>query len=267
MTTVYERLFDLQRGPTPLLLPNPWDAGSARLFAALGFQALATTSSGFAATLGRLDGKVTRDEALAHAAVVAGATDLPVNGDFEHGFADSPDDVATTIGLALETGIAGCSIEDFAPRGELYDLGLARERVAAAADVAHRGPTKLVLTGRAENFLRGNPDLADTIARLQAYQAAGADCVYAPGVSAAADIRSIVESVDVPVNVLAFPGVPTVKELGDLGVGRVSIGGAFAYAAINGAAEAAREFLEHGTYNFWQQAGPGSQAAKTAFKD
>src|SRR5262249_35637019 len=179
------RFLELHRPGNPLLLPNPWDQGSARLLASLGFQALATTSSGYAATLGRLDGSVSRDEALAHAAAVVAATELPVSADLENCFADDPAGVARTVALAVEAGLAGCSIEDSTGREDepVYDMGLAVERVAAAAEAAHAGPVRLVLTGRAENFLRGRKDPANTIARLQAYQAAGRDVPDAPGLT------------------------------------------------------------------------------------
>ena len=206
------RFLELHQPGRPLLLPNPWDRGSARLLAWLGFEALATTSSGFAATLGRLDGSVTRDEALGHAAEIAGATELPVSADLESGFADDPDGVAETLGLALQAGLAGCSVEDATgrPDAPIYPAGLAAERVRAAAEAAHRGPVRLVLTARAENYLHGRPDLADTIARLQAYQEAGADVLYAPGLRRLEDIGQVVAAVDRPVNVLALPGAPPV---------------------------------------------------------
>ena len=258
----------LHRPGEPLLLPNPWDAGSARILASLGFQALATTSSGFAATLGRPDGSVTREEALAHAAAVVAATELPVSADLEGGFADDPDGVARTVRGALEAGLAGCSIEDATGREEppVHDRDLAVERVAAAAEAAHRGPVRLVLTARAENHLYGREDLADTIARLQAYQEAGADVLYAPGLTRLADIRAVVESVERPVNVLARPGMPPVAELAAVGVSRVSVGGAFAFAALGALVEAARELLTAGTYGFSRQAGTGTEAARAAFE-
>jgi 2-methylisocitrate lyase-like PEP mutase family enzyme len=251
----------------PLLLPNPWDLGSAKLFASLGFAALATTSSGFAATLGRLDGKVTRDEAIAHAATIVRATDLPVSADLENGFSDSPADVAETIVLAAEAGLAGCSVEDFTGREDdpIYPAPLAADRIAAAAEIAASGPIRLVLTARAENYLHGRPDLADTIARLQAYQEAGADVLYAPGLTSLADIRQVVTSVDRPVNVLALAAAPPVPELAELGVARISVGGAFAFAAYGALAEAGRELLDQGTYGFWAQAKPGREAAGRAF--
>jgi 2-methylisocitrate lyase-like PEP mutase family enzyme len=261
------RFLDLHHEASPLLLPNPWDQGSAKLLASLGFKALATTSSGFAATMGRLDGSVTRDEALAHSAVIAGATDLPVSADLENGFADEPAGVAQTVRLAIDAGLAGCSIEDFTGREDapIYDAGLAAERIAAAAEAAHSGPSNLVLTARSENFLHGRKDLADTIARLQAYQEAGADVLYAPGLSRLEDIREVVASVDRPVNVLARPGAPPVSQLAEAGVSRVSVGGAFAFAALGATVEAARELLDHGTYGFWELAGTGAKSATSAF--
>src|SRR5215218_5450601 len=250
------RFLELRHGEGPLLLPNPWDQGSARLLAWLGFQALATTSSGHAATVGRLDGSVTRSEALDHAAAIVAATELPVSADLENGFADDPAGVADTVRLAAEAGLAGCSVEDATgdQASPVHDVGLAAERVRAAAEAAHRGPVRLVLTARAENYLYGRPDLADTIARLQAYQAAGADVLYAPGVSDLEEIRRLVASVDRPVNVLARPGVPPVAELADAGVRRVSVGGAFAFAVLGALVEAATELRAAGTYGFWRQA-------------
>jgi 2-methylisocitrate lyase-like PEP mutase family enzyme len=262
-----ERFLALHSGPDPLLLPNPWDLGSAKLFASLGFAALATTSSGFAATLGRLDGKVTRDEAIAHAAAIVRATDLPVSADLENGFADSPADVAETMALAAGAGLAGCSVEDFTGREDepIYAAPLAAERIAAAAEIAASGPIRLVLTARAENYLHGRPDLADTIARLQAYQEAGADVLYAPGLTSLADIRQVVTSLDRPVNVLALPGGPVVSELAAAGVRRVSVGGGLAFAALGAVAEAARELRERGTYGFMDHAATGRTAARAAF--
>ncbi|MCU1351819.1 MAG: hypothetical protein JWM05_1028 [Acidimicrobiales bacterium] len=251
----------------PLLQPNAWDAGSARVLASLGFQAIATTSSGFAASLGRIDGDVTRDEALAHAAAIATAVDVPVAADTENGFADDPAGVAETVRLACATGLAGCSIEDYTGRRDepIYDLGLATERIAAAAEAAHGGPTQLVLTARAENHIRGRNDLADTITRLQAYEAAGADVLFAPGVDAA-DLRTLVSSVGAPVSVLALPGCPPVQELAAIGVARVSVGGAFAYAALSGLISAATELRDHGTYGYWDAVAAARPIVSTAFK-
>jgi 2-methylisocitrate lyase-like PEP mutase family enzyme len=261
---VSDRFLDLHRPGAPLLLPNAWDAGSAKLFASLGFEALATTSSGHAATLGRLDGSVSREEALEHAAALVAATGLPVSADLENGFGDEPEAVAETVRLALDAGLAGCSIEDFGG-GDIYDAGLAVERVAAAAQAAHSRSRRLVLTARAENHIHGRDDLDDTIARLRAYGEAGADVLYAPGPTSIEAIRAIVEGVGRPVNVLARPGAPTVAELAEAGVARVSVGGAFAFAALGAAVEAARELLDAGTYGFWDRAGAGARAARSAF--
>jgi 2-methylisocitrate lyase-like PEP mutase family enzyme len=243
----------MHAGPEPLLLGNAWDVGTARTLAFLGFRALATTSSGHAATLGRHDGDVTRDEALAHAETLVGATALPVSADLEDGFADDPAGTAETVRLAARTGLAGCSVEDWSrTRQVIHDLDLAVEKVAAAAEAAHAGG--LVLTARAENHIRGVDDLDDTITRLQAYERVGADVLYAPGLTGAEDIRRVVTSVQRPVNVLARPGVPPVAELGRLGVRRVSVGGAFALVAYGALAAAARELLDEGTYGYWSTA-------------
>ena len=247
-------------------MPNPWDVGSARLLAHLGFRALATTSSGYAATLGRLDGAVTRDEAIGHGGLVAAAVDVPVSADLENCFADEPDGVAETIGLAVGVGLSGASVEDFTgDRSDpVYPIDLAVARVTAAAEAAHRdGP--FVLTARAENHLRGRDDLDDTIDRLQRYRAAGADVVYAPGLTDPAQIRRVVESVDAPVNVLALPNAPTVPELADLGVARVSVGGAFATAAFAAVVEAGRELLDQGTYGYWRGVSAHGGEVRAAF--
>jgi 2-methylisocitrate lyase-like PEP mutase family enzyme len=259
-----EHFLSLHHGDAPLLMPNPWDAGSARILASLGFEALATTSSGFAATLGRIDGNVTREEAIAHGAAVAAATDVPVSADLENAFADDPAGVATTITLAIEAGLAGCSVEDYSGSA-LYPIDVATARVAAAVDAAHSGAGSFVITARAENQIRGNPDLADTIARLQAFQEAGADVLFAPGLADLEDIRRVVSEVDRPVNVLARPGAPSIAELASVGVKRVSVGGAFAYAALGALVNAARELQDQGTYGYWTMAGPGAAAARSAF--
>src|SRR5205823_2179630 len=225
-----EQFLALHHGPAPLLMPNPWAIGSAKVLAAMGFEALATTSGGFAATLGRLDGEVTRDEAVAHAAAVVAAVDVPVSADFENGFVDEPAFVAHTVEHAIGAGLAGCSIEDWSGDA-IYDIDLAAERMTAAAEAAHGGEVHLVLTGRAENHIHGRDDLADTIARLQRYQEAGADVLFAPGVLDADDIRRLVGEVDRPINVVARPGCPPVAELAALGVRRVPVGAWFAFAA------------------------------------
>jgi 2-methylisocitrate lyase-like PEP mutase family enzyme len=248
-------------------MPNPWDQGSAKLLASLGFRALATTSSGFAATLGRLDGSVTLDEVLAHASSLVAATDVPVSADFENAFADDPADVAKNVSLAKGSGLAGCSVEDFTRRADdaIYERALAAERVAAAVDAAHAGPVHFVITARAENHLHGVDDLDDTIARLQTYQEAGADVLFAPGVTALDDIRRVITSVDRPVNVLPRPTGPTVAELASAGVARISVGGSFAFAGLGAVVEAARELLDEGTYGYGERAGVGRAAASAAF--
>jgi 2-methylisocitrate lyase-like PEP mutase family enzyme len=260
------RFLALHRLPSPLLLANAWDVGSAKLLASLGFQALATTSSGYAASLGRLDYGVTRDEALAHAAALVAATEVPVSADFEDGFADDAAGVAETVQLAREVGLAGCSVEDWDPREQrLYDIDTATERVAAAAEAAHAGDARLVLTARAENHLRGNPDVADTIARLRAYQQAGANVLYAPALDRPEDLRELLAAIELPVNVLARAGAPSVSELAGLGVKRISVGGGFAFAAYGAAVQVASELLRNGTYGFAEPAAVGGKAARAAF--
>ncbi|HEY2299761.1 MAG TPA: isocitrate lyase/phosphoenolpyruvate mutase family protein [Jatrophihabitans sp.] len=260
-TELADRFRALHVPGEPLLLPNPWDLGSARVLATLGFSALATTSSGFAATLGRLDGTVTREEALAHGAQIAAGVDLPVSADLENGFADEPAGVAETVRAAVMAGLAGCSVEDFTGSA-IYEATLATERVAAAVEAA---AGRIVITARAENYLHERVDLADTIARLQSFAAAGADVVYAPGVLAPDEIATLVTEVGRPVNVLALPSAPSVAELADLGVARISVGGAFAFAALGALAEAGRELLDQGSYGFWARAAVGDQVAETAF--
>ena len=262
-----DRFLELHRAGSPLLLPNPWDEGSAKVLASLGFAALATTSSGFAMTLGRPDGEVSRDEALAHAARIVAATPLPVSADLERGFADDPGGVAGTVGLARDAGLAGCSIEDFTggPEDPIYELGLATERITAAAEAAHRGGARLVLTARAENYLHGRPDLGDTITRLQAFQQAGADVLYAPGLTALDDIRQVIASVDRPVNVLVLSGGPAIPDLAAAGVSRVSVGGAFAFAVLSALADAAGELRGDGGLGFLERAAAGRTLARESF--
>lgn len=242
---------------TPLLMPNAWDEGSARLFASIGCAAIATTSGGFAVTRGRLDGAMTRDEVLSHCGDLSRAVDVPVSADLENCFADEPEGVAATITDAITQGLAGGSVEDFTRNREdpIYDLGQATERVRAAADAAHKGPVNFVLTARAENYLHGRQDLADTITRLQAYQEAGADVLFAPRVVDPADLRQLLASVDVPVSVLVTPDAPAIGVLADLGVSRISVGGAIAAASYGFAVEAVKELQSSGLANYWEQAG------------
>jgi len=249
----------LHKPGSPLLIPNPWDAGSARVLEWIGFQALATTSSGFAMTLGRSDGQVSAEEALSHAADVVNAVSIPVSADLENGFAGDVAGVVETYAAALETGLAGGSLEDY-DGASLYSIDEAADRVAAAVSVT---AGKFVLTARAENHIRGNPDLADTIRRLQRYQEAGADVLHAPGVIAAADVRTLLSEVDRPVNVLLLPGGATVAELAELGVARISIGGAFAFTALSALVDAGREFL-NGEAGYFDRMAAGREAAKAA---
>jgi 2-methylisocitrate lyase-like PEP mutase family enzyme len=230
----------------PFVIPNPWDAGSARVLAGLGFRALATTSSGFAFTLGRRDGGVSLDELAAHVHAVDEATDLPVSVDLENGLGD---DVAEAIRRVAAAGAVGASIEDWDPRaGRLYELGVALERLAAAVDAARSLPFPFTLTGRAENHIRGNPDLNDTIQRLQAYEQAGADVLYAPGLARVQEIQAVCAAVGRPVNVLARPNL-TFAELAGAGAQRVSVGGSLAWSGVNAAAAAAVAIRDRGDFS------------------
>jgi 2-methylisocitrate lyase-like PEP mutase family enzyme len=248
ITSTRERFRALHEQGT-FLLPNPWDVGSARILASLGFEAVATTSSGHAASLGRLDQHVTRDELVAHVSAIAGAIRLPVNVDAERCFADTLDGIRETIDALAAAGAAGISIEDYDPAEDRVEpLADAAERVAAAAQACARHG--IVLTARAENYLYGHPDLDDTIARLRAYEQAGADVVYAPGLRVLEDIARVVEAVPAPLNVLALPGGPSVGELAAVGVRRVSTGGSLARAAYGALRSAARELLDTGTSKY-----------------
>jgi 2-methylisocitrate lyase-like PEP mutase family enzyme len=248
----------LHQRPEVFVVANPWDAGTARILTGLGFSALSTTSAGLAFTLGRKDGtaSVSRDEALANAKSIVEATPLPVAADLENGYGHSPEAAAETIRLAAETaGLVGGSIEDATgdPLHPIYDFHHAVERIAAAAAAAHALPFPFMLVARAESYLHGRPDLDDTIRRLQAFEAAGAEVLYAPGITSPEDIHAVCASVRKPVNVLmGLRGVPSlsVKELGALGVRRVSIGSGFSRAAITAFLHAAREVIDHGTFSF-----------------
>lgn len=244
------------------VIPNPWDVGSAMLLEQLGFKALATTSSGFAWTLGRHDNGVTVDQALGHVADVAGAVNIPVNADFEGGYAREPGDVAANVLRATATGISGISIEDSTGNAEapLYEFGLAVERVRAARQAIDRSATGILLTGRSEGFIVNRPDLKETIRRLTAYADAGADCLYAPGIRSLADIKAVVSAVaPKAVNVLVGSDFTTVREMTDAGVRRISVGGALARAAWTGFLQAAREIAGEGTFSTLARATPFSE--------
>jgi 2-methylisocitrate lyase-like PEP mutase family enzyme len=229
----------------PFAIPNPWDAGSARVLAGLGFRALATTSSGFAFTLGRLDGGATLDDVAAHVAALVQATDIPVSVDLENGYGPEPDAAARAIARVAKAGAVGGSIEDWDPGGRIYELDHAVERVAAAVEAARSLGFPFVVTARAENLLHGRPDLEDTIARLQAFEEAGADVLYAPGLQTVDEIRAVCASVSRPVNVLARPSL-TLAEIFDAGAQRVSVGGALAWAAVQAFADAAAAIRDRG---------------------
>jgi len=233
------------------VMPNPWDIGSARLLAACGFEAHATTSAGFAWSIGKLDGSVSRDELVTHVASLTAATDLPLNVDSERCFPDDPGGLGETVALLADAGAAGFSIEDYDPVADTVDhIRVATERVAVAAEAAQRLPEPMVLTGRAENHIRGVQDLDDTIARLIAYRDAGADVLYAPGLSDLEQIASVVDAVQAPVNVLALPGGPTVTDLASVGVRRVSTGSSLAWSAYGALMAGARELIDHGTSSY-----------------
>lgn len=261
------RFRELHAGPGAFVIPNPWDAGTAKILAGIGFQALTTTSAGLAFSLGRRDGAglITREETLANAKAIVDATDLPVAADLENGFGDAPEAAAETIRLAAEeAGLVGGSIEDATgdPVHPIYDFNHAVERIAAAAQAAHDLPFPFILVARAENFLHGRPDLDDTIRRLQAFEAAGADALYAPGLTKAEDIRTVCQSVGKPVNmVMGLRGASlSVEELAALGVRRISVGSALSRAALGAFIRAAREIRDHGTFGFAGEAVPFAEA-------
>jgi 2-methylisocitrate lyase-like PEP mutase family enzyme len=231
----------------PFVMPNPWDIGTAKAMQALGFSALATTSAGFAFTLGRLDGGATLDEVVAHVAALAAATEVPLSVDLENGYGAEPDEAALAITRVGEAGAAGGSIEDWDADSGLYGQGQAAERIAASAEAARDLDHTFTLTARAENFLRGNPDLDDTIARLQAYGEAGADVLYAPWLKTIEEVRGICDAVEKPVNVLAHPGL-SMSELVDAGVQRVSVGGWLTWVATEAMVSAAEEIRDTGSF-------------------
>lgn len=248
------------------VMPNPWDVGSARLLASCGFEALATTSAGFAWSTGRLDQSVTRDELVAHVEELVAATNLPLNVDSERCYPDDPGGVAQTVALLGAAGAAGFSIEDYDPAtGTIDDVEVAAGRVAIAAEAAHHLREPMMLTGRAENHIRGVDDLDDTIARLVAYRDAGADVVYAPGLTELAQIRAVVDAVGVPVNVLALPGAPTLGELAEAGVRRVSTGSLLAGAAYGALLSGGRELLDAGTSRY-AESNASRESLRAAFE-
>jgi 2-methylisocitrate lyase-like PEP mutase family enzyme len=249
---------ELHQRDSAFIIPNPWDIGTARLLARLGFEALATTSAGFAFSIGQRDNTVGRDKMMTHVRDIVSATDLPVSADLEHGFGDDPETVAETIRLAAAAGLVGGSIEDSTSRRDdpIYELERAVERVRAAAEQARSLPFLFTLTARAENYLYGRNDLDDTIKRLQAYQDAGADVLYAPGLSSKDDIAAVVKSLDRPVNVLmGLAGVRlSLAELSELGVKRVSVGSVLSRVALGAFLRAAEEMRDHGTFTFGEDA-------------
>ncbi|HVX33446.1 MAG TPA: isocitrate lyase/phosphoenolpyruvate mutase family protein [Solirubrobacterales bacterium] len=238
------RFKELHEGPC-FLIPNPWDGGTARVLESLGFEALATTSSGFAFTRGRADGQVTLDEVVEHVKVLVEACALPISVDLENGYSSSPEGAARAIEAVAAVGAVGGSIEDRDPEAGLYDPGHAAERIAAAARAAHEQPFPFLLTARAENHLRGNPDLDDTIARLRAYEEAGADVLYAPGLADLAQIEAVTAAVGRPVNVLARPTL-SVRDIADAGARRISVGGSLAWATVEAMGDVATRMLEDG---------------------
>jgi 2-methylisocitrate lyase-like PEP mutase family enzyme len=258
-----QRFRALHERKQAFILPNPWDAGTARMLAQLGFEALATTSAGYAFSRGRLDGEVGRDAMLAHVKDIVEATELPVSADLENGFGDSPEFVAETIRMAAAQGLVGGSIEDATGKDSepVYPISLAKERIEAAVAAARSLPFTFTLTARAENFLHGRPHLNDTILRLQAYQEAGADVLYAPGLTSKEDIATVVRAVDRPVNVLCgMPGMRlSLAELSEIGVKRISTGSALARAAFAGFLLAAHEMADHGTFGFVDGAAANSR--------
>ena len=260
-----ERFRALHEREGAFIIPNPWDIGSARMLAGLGFEALATTSAGFANSLGRLDGQVARDEVIEHCRSLSAATELPVSADLENCFADDPAEVGETIILGARAGLVGGSIEDYSgePSNHIYDFGLAVERVHAAAEAARALDFPFTLTARAENLIRGKIDLDDTIRRLQAFEAAGAEVLYAPGLTTLDEVRLVASALTKPLNVLAPPlkGV-TVAQLADAGARRISIGGALARAALTALLRAGTEMLTQGSFGWASDAAPSADVKR-----
>ena len=252
----------LHEGSGLFIIPNPWDPGSARLLQSVGFAALATTSSGFAQSLGRLDGQVSVDEKVEHCRAMTSVTDIPVSADFENGFADSPEEAAANLMRVAEAGVVGASIEDYSG-SEIYDFGHAVERIAACAEAVSKLPYPFMLTDRAENLLRGVKDLDDTIKRLKAYEAAGADVLFSPGLASVDQVKRVIDSVYKPVNILsAFMPNVSMAEFAELGVRRISIGGALANYAIGATLVAARRMLGSADFSWMKDAAPRREVLK-----
>jgi len=261
---------DLHERDRPFVIPNPWVVGSARVLASMGFEALATTSAGYAFSQGMPEGVLGRDQVLSHCRDMVNATDLPVSADLEKGFGDDPETVSETVRLAAETGLAGCSIEDSSgdPSAPIFDRALAKERIVAAVETARALPNDFVLTARSENFLHGRPDLDDTIARLQDFEDAGADVLYAPGLQNLENITAVCKAVSRPVNVVMELRNPRAFALADLstaGVKRVSIGSVFSCLALGSLISACREIQDTGTFTFAENAAPWADL-ETIFK-
>ncbi len=256
--------FSLLHREEPFLIPNPWDTGSARILQGLGFKALATTSSGLAYTLGRNDGEVTLEEKLAHCAALAANTDIPINADFEDGFSDKTQIAVENVHRLIETGVAGCSIEDFdRDKKVLYEFERAVERIQAVVEVVASLDMPFQLTARAENLLRGKNDIDDTIKRLQAYSAAGANVLYAPGINSLEQLKLVTGEVDKPFNVLApFLATASVSEMMEAGAQRISVGGALNWVTVNPLIQAGREMLENGTFNWMGSMASGAEINK-----
>lgn len=259
-----DRFAALHSEPGAFIIPNPWDAGSAKILQSLGFKALATTSAGFAYALGRTDGKPTLEDKLAHCRALAAATDVPVNADFEDGFADDPATVAANVSRLIETGVAGGSIEDFSRSTRtLFSRSQAVERLHAAAEVVAKSGLAFQLTARAENLLRGVNDLDDTIERLQAYQAAGADVLYAPGIRTLQDLHRVTGAISRPFNVLGvFMPDASVQDFAAAGAKRISVGGALTWAAVKPLLDAGREMLDQGTFGWIRNTASGSEVSR-----
>ena len=259
-----EAFADLHGAPGAFVIPNPWDAGSARLLQGMGFKALATTSAGFAFTAAKTDGQVTLEEKLAHCKAICTATDIPVNADFENGFADDPEIVYQNVLKVAATGVAGCSIEDYSrDHSSIYDFNVAVERVQAAVEAVATLDMPFQLTARAENLLRGVNNLDDTLKRLQAYEQAGAHVLYAPGINNLADLRTVTNELQKPFNVLAvFFRNTTVDDFIAAGAKRISVGGALAWASLKPALDAGKEMLEQGSFNWVTSIASGAEVKK-----